>query len=209
MFLQLNVDGRNGSGTMFGITEVMLNHGAYHAWYRFDDDIERATINDQGQLELDVQIVERARIDRKGRLPKELKELEKEDPLPGGGRFLVTLEPDLQKPGVLKGTHSYAPGIRKRTKRLTSSTVMRARPYDAKRPTIEPQRVDGQHAASYRSSPSVATRRTKVTCDAVASKLVSQHLGHRRICSKSYAKRHRGRRSADFAAVETPAVDFS
>jgi hypothetical protein len=110
MFLQLNVDGRNGSGTMFGITEVMLNHGAYHARYRFDDDIEQATINDQGQLELDVQIVERARIDRKGRLPEELKELE--DPLPGGGRFLVTLEPDLQKPGVLKGTHSYAPGIR-------------------------------------------------------------------------------------------------
>ncbi len=29
--------------------------------------------------------------------------------------------------------------------------------------------------------------------------------GHRRICSKSYAKQHRGRRSADFAAAEIPA----
>ena len=28
--------------------------------------------------------------------------------------------------------------------------------------------------------------------------------GHRRICSKSYAKRHGGRRSADFAVAETP-----
>jgi hypothetical protein len=110
MFLQLNADGRSGSGTMFGITEVKLNHGSYHAWYRFDNDIEEASINDQGQLKLDVRIVERARIGREGHLPEELKELEY--PLPGGGRFPVTLEPDLQKPGVLKGTHSYALGIR-------------------------------------------------------------------------------------------------
>lgn len=110
MFLQLDVDGKNGSGTMFGITEVMLNHGAYHARYRFDNNIEQASVNVNGQLKLDVQIVERVRIGREGRLPEELKELE--DSLPGSRRFPVILEPDLEKVGVLKGTHSYAWGIR-------------------------------------------------------------------------------------------------
>ena len=87
----------------------------------------------------------------RGGLPKELKELEKEDPLPGRRpRFcdVVTLEPDLQKPGVQKQSEPIltrrASG--NRTKRLTGRAVMRARPYDAKRPSIEPQRVDGQHS---------------------------------------------------------------
>jgi hypothetical protein len=95
---------------MFGITEVTLNHGAYHAWYRFDNDIEQASVNGEGQLKLDVRIVERTRVRREGRLPEELADLE--DRLSGGGRFSVTLEPDLQKPGMLKGTHSYEPRLR-------------------------------------------------------------------------------------------------
>jgi hypothetical protein len=109
MFLQLDVDGKNGSGTMFGKTEVMLNHGAYHASYRFDNDIKQASVNDQGQLTLNLRIVERKRINHKGDLPEELKHLE--DPLPGSYEFSVILKPDLQRPGVLAGSHSYPWGI--------------------------------------------------------------------------------------------------
>ena len=40
--------------------------------------------------------------------------------------------------------------------------------------------------------------------DALRAEVARQGIrGHRRICSKSYAKRHRERRSADFAAAET------
>lgn len=110
MFLQLNVDGKKGSGTMFGTVEVTLNRGDYHARYRFDNDIEEASVNDEGQLTLNVRIVERALMKpATGILPPELKKLE--EPLPGGGRFAVTLNPDLAKPGILTGHHTYEPDI--------------------------------------------------------------------------------------------------
>lgn len=111
MFLQLDADGKNGSGIMFGVTEVTLNHGEYRARYRFENDIEHASVNETGVLKLDVRVVERSRMKREGTLPPHLAALDDRQ-LAGGGRFSVVLEPDLQKPGTLKGTHAYAPGIR-------------------------------------------------------------------------------------------------
>jgi hypothetical protein len=109
MFLQLNVDGKNGSGTMFGTVEVTLNHGAYHALYRFDNDIEEACVSDEGELTLNVRVLERALVESKGHLPPDLTKLG--GSLPGSHRFVITLNPDLHEPGVLRGRHTYEPDI--------------------------------------------------------------------------------------------------
>lgn len=105
-FLLLPVDGERGSGTQTGKLYISIDN--YKATYEIANRVHRATVTEDGTLNMRVEVLSRTRIKEEG----EPREAGFREELAGDGKFDLVLKPVPGKSKRLKGTHTYDPALR-------------------------------------------------------------------------------------------------
>lgn len=104
-YLTIPPTGKGGRGTIYGASYITI--GGYEARHYNVNEVLSATVGDAGELDLAIEVRQRILISESGDPPDEHLRDELRDK-----RFKVSLTPDPDQVGVLRGRHTYRQGLK-------------------------------------------------------------------------------------------------